>query len=112
MENKYCWRCKIEVPFLDEEEYLQAWEVYGECMNRIKSFRKENNAEINKTPIGNFFEPVRTTYEKITGYKNMHHNAVMHHRLSLLGPDCPSCGKPLRTSKAKLCPECGWKKEV
>ena len=55
------------------------------------------------------FAPVRELHEKITGYKNMHHIAILYHELSGLGPDCPSCRKPLRTKKAKLCPECGWK---
>jgi hypothetical protein len=66
---------------------------------------------IHKASLDDIFEPVREAYEEMTGFKNMHQNAIWHHKLSLLGPDGPNCGKPLRTPAAKLCPECGWKKK-
>lgn len=28
MEYKYCWRCKMEVPMLDKEEYAIASQLY------------------------------------------------------------------------------------
>jgi hypothetical protein len=106
MENKYCWRYKMVVPFLDEEESKEIFSLYDKCI----SFAKENRAK-NHASFDDIFEPVRKAYEKITGFKNMHQNAIWHHQLSLLGPDCPNCGKPLRTKRAKLCPECGWHKD-
>ena len=110
MDIKYCWRCEIEVPFLNEEEYEEILKQYRDCMLSVKDYRDKN--KLQQPPINDLFAPVRETYEKITGCKNMHHNAIMHHRLSDLGADCPSCGKPLRTLRAKLCPECGWEKSV
>lgn len=112
MENKYCWRCEMEVPFLNEEEFRQILELYRKCMRQTKNHRKSTGAALQETPMDSIFAPVRDAYEKITGYKDMHQNAIMHHRLSELGPDCPGCRKPLRTPKAKLCPSCGWKGEV
>lgn len=29
MEIKYCWRCKMEIPMLDEKEYAIALRLYG-----------------------------------------------------------------------------------
>lgn len=106
MEKKYCWQCKKVVPFLNKEEYKKIENLYFECMKLAQDNRVRNNAALN-----DIFTPIREEYEKITGYKNMDHFAILHHSLSFLGPDCPSCGMPLRTPVAKLCPECGWKAE-
>jgi rubrerythrin len=94
------------VPFLDEEESKEIFSLYDKCITFAKENRVKNNASLD-----DIFEPVRKAYEKMTGFENMHQNAIWHHKLSLLGPDCPSCGKPLRTKRAKLCPECGWHKD-
>ena len=98
------------VPFLDERESKEILNLYKKCVKLAKNYRAINKATLSETPLDEIFLPVREAYEKMTGYKNMHHDAIMHHELSLLGPDCPYCAKPLRTPAAKLCPECGWKK--
>jgi hypothetical protein len=46
-------------------------------------------------------------YYEITGFRETNPNAVGHHRLSMYGPPCSSCGKPLRTPRAKSCDACG-----
>lgn len=112
MEWKYCWRCKEIVPFLNKKEFDEISFLYSECVHSVKKYRKEHGVLHDQSPIEELFKPVRIRYEEITGWKNMHHNAIMHHTLSLLGEDCPQCGKPLRSTRAKLCPECGWKRGI
>lgn len=46
-------------------------------------------------------------YFEITGFRETEPNAIFHHRISLHGPPCEACGKPLRTSKATWCAACG-----
>jgi hypothetical protein len=52
------------------------------------------------------FGPVLREYERITGFHETNINAVWHHKLSLYGPPCRYCGRPLRTPEAKICGAC------
>jgi hypothetical protein len=79
----YCWRCRMKVPMLDEDEFARV------CLDRSESGRLAR-------------------YNKMTGFGETNLNAVYHHRLSLYGPPCPDCGKRLRTPKARFCAACGW----
>ena len=89
MRLLWCWRCRAEMPMLDEEEYGQVmtlWRQDGAMKERLALMLAE--------------------YVRITHYAGTNPNAVWHHRLSLYGPPCRSCGKPLRTPQAKLCGSC------
>ena len=92
---------------LDEEEYDRVWRACGHCIEGIKEARKAFGPPLEKVGIDARFKPVRDLYEELTGWHGMHHNAIMHHRLSLYGPSCTSCGKPLRTPRASFCAACG-----
>ncbi|TYQ15884.1 UNVERIFIED_CONTAM: hypothetical protein Cloal_2377 [Acetivibrio alkalicellulosi] len=104
-----CRRCKQEVEMLNEEEYIRVYEIYGECIKRTKAYRETNETTFSETPVDELFRPVVEEYEKITGFKGFHHNAIMHHRISTYGQPCKNCGIPLRTPRAKMCAACGAK---
>ncbi len=40
-------------------------------------------------------------YERITGFKETNPKALFHHQLSICGPPCLTCGKPLRTPQVQ-----------
>lgn len=89
MQMLWCWRCRAEMPMLSEKEFEQ-----------VTSLR-QRGADLRDS-----FGPVLAEYERITGFKETNPNAIYHHRLSLYGPPCEFCRKPLRTPQAKLCGSC------
>src|SRR5579864_4312383 len=92
MKMLWCWRCKAEMPMLEDDEY-----------NRVTSFRPsvERGQSLQQRFAGMLAE-----YERITGFRETNPNAVFHRRLSNYGPPCRFCAKPLRTPKARLCGHC------
>jgi hypothetical protein len=91
---------------LDEEEFSGVSRLYTEATRATKEFRERWGVSLQNTPTEELFRPVREEYERLTGMKDCHENAIMHHRISLYGPPCRHCQKPLRTPKAKLCGSC------
>jgi hypothetical protein len=82
MKPLWCWRCKIEGPMLDDDEY------------KLVTSKHETKGTGGKAEIRErFFGPVLREYERITGFREMNPNAVYHHRLSLYGPPCARCQK-------------------
>lgn len=100
MKTKYCWRCKMEVPMLDNEEFAIASKLYS------KGFKIANENRQNR------FKELLDYYNNLTGFGETEPNSIMHHSLEQIGSDCENCGKPYRTPKAKFCAACGNKKIV
>ncbi|RYZ40310.1 MAG: hypothetical protein EOO71_16645 [Myxococcaceae bacterium] len=97
MKVLWCWRCQQDLPMLDEAEFAEVARLYS------GGFRTTPGQQ----SINGGFAPVTLAYERMTGYVGCHHNAVMHHRISMYGPPCTTCGKPLRTPQARHCAACG-----
>src|SRR5579884_138403 len=96
MRMLWCWRCRMEIPMLDEDEYRQVMSVRGSGTGNLHERQ---------------FGPVLREYERITGFHETNPNAVYHHLLSLYGPPCSNCGKPLRTPRARFCAACGHRRQ-
>ncbi|RKQ43395.1 hypothetical protein BXY85_4017 [Roseivirga pacifica] len=101
MKELWCWRCKMEIPMLDEEEYAIAHKLYGEALGRRKPGMTREES----------FKPMLNYYKEVTGFEETEPNAIMHHRIAQYGPPCENCGKPYRTPKASFCAACGNKRE-
>jgi hypothetical protein len=91
---------------LDEQEFAEIACLYRDSMRGTKEFRERWDVPLEGASIDERFRPVRDTYERLSGMKESNQNAIMHHRLSLYGPPCKNCQRPLRTPKAKLCASC------
>jgi hypothetical protein len=91
----YCWRCRTEMPMLDESEWA-----------RIAPYLQ---AAV-RDPAA--WQAALDLYETMTGLRETNINAIFHHRMSDYGPPCLSCRKPLRTPKARFCAACGAAREI
>lgn len=91
---------------LDEQEYAEIASLYRAGMQSVKNYRNETGAPLKSVPFAEYYAPMLARYEAMTGYTETNHLAVMHHRLSLYGPPCTCCHKPLRSPRAKLCGSC------
>jgi len=72
MKLLWCWRCKAEMPMLDDDEYRQVISLRPATEGNLKTRFKSMIAE----------------YERITGFSEANPNAIFHHRLSDYGPPC------------------------
>jgi hypothetical protein len=96
MRMLWCWRCKTEMPMLDDDEVGQVMLLLPNAATRVKT-REDHQA---------MFAPMLTEYARITGFRETNPNVVFHHFVSLYGPPCRYCGRPLRTPHTKLCGRC------
>ena len=82
---------------LNKEEFAIASKLYS------KGFI------IGNKKIQNRFQELLDYYNSLIGFGETEPNAIMHHAIELIGPDCENCGKPYRTPEAKMCFLCGNK---
>lgn len=92
MKILWCWRCKADVAMLDDAEFKHVSSLL--------------NSGTEGTATERMFGPLLREYERITGVHELNPNAIYHHVLSMYGPPCAFCGKPLRTPQAKVCGFC------
>ena len=103
----YCWRCKIEVPMLEEHEWQQLAPDLTDAVADIKNYRATHEAPLAPATNQGYGQAALERYFQLTGVRETKVDVLRHHRLALFGPPCCSCGKPLRTPRAKVCAECG-----
>ncbi len=95
---------------LTDEEWQRVSPLLTDMVAAIKQYRQEHAcgiAEATATTAGVGARAL-AVYEDLTGFRETNVNALFHHRLSLYGPPCGKCGKPLRTPQARYCAMCDW----
>ena len=102
----YCWRCRLNIPMLTEEEWQEVSPSLFNAVAQIKQYRETHQCSLAEANAKGFGQQALLAYERITGFKETNPNALYHHRLSVYGPPCHACGKPLRTPQARYCAMC------
>lgn len=102
----YCWRCQKELPMLTDDEWKEVAPLLVTAINQIKAYRALHQCSLLEASAERFGDEALAAYERITGFKETNPNALFHHRLSIYGPPCHACGKPLRTPQARHCAMC------
>lgn len=106
-QTLYCWRCRTDVPMLTDAEWEKVSAALGNVVEQIKAYRQQHNCSLAKANAKGFGQPALDLYEEFTGFKETNHEALYHHRMSIYGPPCEHCHKPLRTPQARSCAACG-----
>jgi hypothetical protein len=101
----YCWRCRKDMPMLTDEEWELVSPHLKSAGEKIVRYKREHNCSLSEATAGGLQSALQE-YERITGYKETNPNALFHHILSMYGPPCHVCGKPLRTPQARYCAMC------
>jgi hypothetical protein len=92
---------------LDDAEWEQVVPHLKNAIAQIKDYRQAHNASLAEAQAHGYGQRALERYHDITGFREINVNALWHHRVSQFGPPCSSCGRPLRTPRARFCAECG-----
>lgn len=108
MKSYYCWRCKIDMPFLNEEEWAEISPLLYRGVQAIANYQREHQCNIETARVHTLSSAseVMKKFEELTGMSDIHADIIWHHRLSEWGKEC-KCGGLLRTPKALFCSQCG-----
>lgn len=107
IEDIYCYKLKKKVTLLTTEEFAPIGEALANRMEQITAYRKTHNVSIDEARA-NTSKSALDLYENLTGVKLEHPEELYVVLQDLYGRQCPSCTKPFRTPRAKLCAECGY----
>ena len=106
-ESHNCWRCKRVVPFLDENEWAQVEPLIRKSVEDVKRYREQTGATVPEALGQHRATAALAKFAQLTGYFESDANAIWHHRRSLYGTACTTCGELLRTPRARHCAGCG-----
>ena len=92
---------------LTEDEWHQIEPVLSQAIREIQDYRNAHGASLAEAMNQGYGQAALRLYLELTGYPETNPDAIWHHRISMYGPACKACGKPLRTAEASFCAACG-----
>ena len=106
MKTYFCWKCKRDMPFLDEYEWSMIEPHLKQGILDVQQYRK--NTGVNLIAAQAVVRPeVMALFSKISGMENIQADVIFHYRLKIWGAECMFCGHLLRTPQAEFCAHCG-----
>jgi hypothetical protein len=97
----------MPLPMLDEHEWELIHPLLQDAIEDVKLYREAQGVSIAEAKANGYGLAALALYQSLTGFAETNPDAIWHHRLSLFGPPCAVCGKPLRTPEAGMCAACG-----
>ena len=91
---------------LTEEEWAVVAPHLSNGTEQIKRYREQHGCSLAEAQRKGFGQEALALYMQVTGFRETNAYALFHHRLSMYGPPCHACGKPLRTPQARYCAMC------
>ena len=92
---------------LEDHEWELVLPLLRRSLSDLQSYRQKHDVSLAEAKDQEFGRAALEKYLELTGFNETNVDALWHHHVSLYGPPCNSCGKPLRTPKAKYCAACG-----
>ena len=102
----YCWRCDTHLPMLTEEEWSRIEPLLHQAIEDVNRYRVANDCSLAEALKVSYGVAALEAYFEMTGFRETNSDAIWHHRVSIYGPPCSACGKPLRTPRASFCAAC------
>lgn len=78
----YCWRCKMEVPMLDEQEWQQIGAPEGNLIQAMKDYQSRYGVTL-AVAKGEAPKEILARYKNLTGFEETNVNTLYHHRIDL-----------------------------
>lgn len=91
---------------LTDDEWKEVSPLLANAVGQIKAYRELHQCSLAEARSKGFGQDALVAYERITGFRETNPDVLFHHRLSMYGPPCLACGKPLRTPQARFCAVC------
>ncbi|TQV79077.1 hypothetical protein [Denitrobaculum tricleocarpae] len=105
----YSYGLRREVPLLTDEEWRPIGAHLSNYIRAIKDYRRAHGCSISEALEKNQQgQKALAAYEALTGVRLEHPEQIYALPLSLYGRPCPSCSKPFRTPRARMCADCGY----
>jgi hypothetical protein len=92
---------------LSESDWSQIAPELHLMVKRIQEYREVVGASLNEALKLRHDSSVLAKHLELTGVHATSGDALWHHRLDDYGAPCKSCGRLLRTKRARVCAECG-----